>query len=124
MFLYFYFLLVPIFTSYYKGIKPGQWDQAPGRDQTYKGGSRGRPESRRDYNQERFRVYIQESRKDYFSTFEGGSKGRPESKYNQERRRDFNQKSGKDYNRREDGRDRGRRDYNPEESRRYPGLNR
>ena len=108
---------------HHKGIKPGQWDP-PGRDQTYKGGSRGRPESRRDYNQERFRIYIQESRKDYFSTFEGGSKGRPESKYNQERRRDFNQKSGKDYNRREDGRDRGRRDYNPGESRRYPGLNR
>ena len=108
---------------HHKGNKPVQWDP-PGRDQTYKGGSRGRPESRRDYSQERSRICIKESRKDYFSAFGKRSRGRLESKHNQERRRDFNQKSGKDHNRREDGRDKGRRDYNPEESRRYPGLNR
>ena len=108
---------------HHKGNKPVQWDP-PGRDQTYKGGSRGRPESRRDYSQESSRICIKESRKDYFSAFGKRSRGRLENKHNQERRKDFNLKSGKDHNRREDGRDNGRKDYNPEESRRYSGLSR
>ena len=82
----------------------------------------GRPESRKDYSQKRSRICIKESMKDYFSAFGKRSRERLENKHDQKRRKDFNLKSGIDHNRKEDGRDIGRRGYNPEESRKYPGL--